>query len=197
MIKNVKIKIKRYLYIKYCNIMNYDKIINEEIDRFINEEILSERKKKFKPYGEKSGLNQAIGDILNGKKEVDKGKAKYKTLKKHKKEKKSKDEPRDVGKKAKKLKNGRRGEFNFKQDRATNPNLNNQDAEDLNSLIDSDYINTAAVAHELYPDHTPEGAQSQLRKKVKGLANDNGSKYKIKKKEAFKLRRILSKELNK
>ena len=34
MIKNVKIKIKRYLYIKYCNIMNYDKIINEEIDRF-------------------------------------------------------------------------------------------------------------------------------------------------------------------
>jgi len=136
--------------------MNYDKIINEEIDRFINETFFTEKKKK-----------------------------------------KSKDEPRDIGKKAKKLRNGRRGEFNFKQDRATNPNLNNQDAEDLNALIDSDYINTAAVAHELYPDHTPEGAQSQLRKKVKGLANDNGSKYKIKKKEAFKLRRILSKELNK
>lgn len=155
MIKNVKIKIKRYLYIKYCNIMNYDKIIKEEIDKFINETFFTEKKKK------------------------------------------SKDEPRDIGKKAKKLKNGRRGDFDFKQDRATNPNLNNQDAEDLNALIDSDYINTAAVAHELYPDHTPEGAQSQLRKKVKGLANDNGSKYKIKKKEAFKLRRILSKELNK
>jgi len=157
MIKNVKIKIKRYLYIKYCNIMNYDKIISEEIDKFLNETFFGEKKK------------------------VEKGK----------------NEPRDVGKKAKKLKNGRRGEFNFKQDRATNPNLNNQDAEDLGSLIDSDYINTAAVAHELYPDHTPEGAQSQLRKKVKGLTNDNGSKYKLKKKEAFRLRRILSKELNK
>jgi hypothetical protein len=156
MIKNVKIKIKRYLYIKYCNIMNYDKIINEEIDRFINETFFTEKKKK-----------------------------------------KSKDEPRDIGKKAKKLRNGRRGEYDFKKERETNPNLNNQDAEDLNSLIDSDYINTAAVAKELYPDHTPEGAQSQLRKKVKGLFNDNGSKYKIKKKEAFKLRRILSKELNK
>lgn len=155
MIKNVKIKIKRYLYIKYCNIMNYDKIINEEIDKFLNETFFTEKKKK------------------------------------------NKDGIRDIGKKAKKLKNGRRGDFDFKQDRATNPNLNNQDAEDLNALIDSDYINTAAVAHELYPDHTPEGAQSQLRKKVKGLANDNGSKYKIKKKEAFKLRRILSKELNK
>ena len=63
MIKNVKIKIKRYLYIKYCNIMNYDKIINEEIDRFINETFFTEKKKK-----------------------------------------KSKDEPRDIGKKAKKLK---------------------------------------------------------------------------------------------
>jgi hypothetical protein len=156
MIKNVKIKIKRYLYIKYCNIMNYDKIINEEIDRFINETFFTEKKKK-----------------------------------------KSKDEPRDVGKKAKKLTNGRRGEYDFKKERETNPNLNNQDAEDLSTLIDSDYINTAAVAHQWRPDLTPEGAQSELRKKVKGLTNDNGSKYRLKKKDAFKLRRILSKELNK
>ena len=47
MIKNVKIKIKRYLYIKYCNIMNYDKIINEEIDKFLNETFFTEKKKKL------------------------------------------------------------------------------------------------------------------------------------------------------
>jgi hypothetical protein len=73
--------------------------------------------------------------------------------------------------------------------------LNAQDAEDLATILDSDYVNLAAVAHDVYPDHTEEGAQSQLRKKVKGLKNDNGSTYKIKKKEAFKIRRALAKNL--
>ena len=138
--------------------MNINRIIAEEIDRFINEDIFAEKAKK-------------------------------------KKKKKEKDEPRDIGKKAKKLINGRRGEFNFKKDRETNPNLNNQDAEDLNDILDSDFINISAVAQEIYPDHTPEGAQSQLRKKVKGIENDNGSRYRLKKKEAYKIRRAIAKEL--
>ena len=129
--------------------MNLDRLISEEVNRYLFEEILFE----------------------------------------------DNDKPRDVGKKAKKLKNGRRGEFNFKQDRETNPNLNAQDAEDLATVLNSDYVNLAAVAHDVYPDHTEEGAQSQLRKKVKGLKNDNGSTYKIKKKEAFKIRRALAKNL--
>ena len=151
MLKDIYIKI-------YCNIMNYDRIISEEINRFINEEILTERQKS--------------------------------------KSKKEKDEPRDVGKKAKKLRNGRRGEFNFKRDRETNPNLTSQDAEDLTDILDSGYVNLAAVARDVYPDHTEEGAQSQLRKKVKGLTNDNASKYKVKKKEAFKIRRSLARHLD-
>ena len=138
--------------------MDINRIIAEEIDRFINEDIFAEKAKK-------------------------------------KKKKKEKDEPRDIGKKAKKLINGRRGEFNFKKDRETNPNLNNQDAEDLNDILDSDFINISAVAQEIYPDHTPEGAQSQLRKKVKGIENDNGSRYRLKKKEAYKIRRAIAKEL--
>jgi hypothetical protein len=148
--------------------MNIDRIINEEINKYINESVLMEN-----------------GFMENSFVEA------------KKKKNKDKDEPRDIGKKAKKLRNGRRGEYDFKKERETNPNLNNQDAEDLSNLIDSDYINTAAVAHKWRPDLTPEGAQSELRKKVKGLTNDNGSKYKLKKKDAFKLRRILAKELNK
>ena len=136
--------------------MDINRIIAEEIDRFINEDIFAEKAKKKK---------------------------------------KEKDEPRDIGKKAKKLINGRRGEYDFKKDRETNPNLNNQDAEDLNDILDSDFINVSAVAQEIYPDHTPEGAQSQLRKKIKGIENDNGSKYRLKKKEAFKIRRAIAKEL--
>lgn len=170
--------------------MDINRIIAEEIDRFINEDIFAEKKNKS---GKKSGMDKAISDILTGKKELVGGKAKKKTL--ARKKKKSKDEPRDIGKKAKKLINGRRGEFNFKKDRETNPNLNNQDAEDLNDILDSDFINISAVAQEIYPDHTPEGAQSQLRKKVKGIENDNGSRYRLKKKEAYKIRRAIAKEL--
>lgn len=54
-----------------------------------------------------------------------------------------------------------------------------------------DLLNIAALARKVYPDHTPEGAQSQLRKKLKGLKNDNGSQYHIKQREASAIRREL------
>ena len=38
--------------------------------------------------------------------------------------------------------------------------------------------------------------KSQLRKKVKGLQSDSGSTYKLKKKEAYRLRRALAKEIS-
>jgi len=141
--------------------MDINKIISEEIDRFLTEDFGLAEKAKKTPKKKKS---------------------------KSKKEK-------DILKNGKKLTNGRRMDFNAKQDRETNPNLNNQDSEDLASLVDSPYIDLAAVAQDVYPDHTPEGAQSQLRKKIKGLTNDNGSVYKLKKKEAYRLRRALAKEL--
>ena len=135
--------------------MDIDKIITEEINNFINEDIFSEKKKSPKSH-----------------------------------------EEHDIVKKGKKLRNGLRTDFDAKKERVTNPNLNNQDAEDLNDILDSDFINLSAVAQELYPDHTKEGAQSQLRKKVKGIENDNGYRYKLKKKEAFKIRRAIAKELH-
>lgn len=114
--------------------------------------------------------------------------------KKHKKHHKKK-ESKDVKKKGKKLTNGRRGEFNVKYDRETNPNLTDADAEDLIDMIDTDMINLAAVAKRVYPDHTPQGAQSQLRKKIKGLKSDSGAKYRLKKKEGDKVIKALKQEL--
>lgn len=165
-------------------INNYimESIISEEIDNFINEDLMGEKKK--------SRINQDISDVMTGKKEINKGKIKNKNLKNKKKK------NTDIAKNGKKLRNGLRTDFDRKKDRETNPNLTNQDAEDINDIIDSDAINTAAVAKQLYPGHTDEGAQSQLRKKVKGLENDNGSKYKLKKKEAHKLRRIIARMLH-
>lgn len=57
---------------------------------------------------------------------------------------------------------------------------------------DSGIINVAALARKVYPNHSPQGAQSQLRKKIKGLTNDNGSEYHVKEREAA----IIQKELN-
>lgn len=115
--------------------------------------------------------------------------------KKKSKHKKNAPVERAVKRKGKKLKRGLRTDYNVKLDRETNPNLTNQDAEDINKILDSDYINLAAVAQDVYPDHTRQGAQSQLRKKVKGLKSDSGSTYKLKKKEANKIRRAIAKQL--
>ena len=57
----------------------------------------------------------------------------------------------------------------------------------------SGIVNVAALAREVYPNHTPEGAQSQLRKKLKGLTNDNGSEYHIKEREANIIQKVMDK----
>lgn len=177
--------------------MNINRIITESIndfvdhmvdenatgkmDRIISECIISEISKKEKK--EKKNIKRLKRDVKDastrGKKSA---KEKVKKIK-------------DIVKKGKKLRRGLRTDFNVKQDRETNPNLNNQDAEDLNDVLDSDLIDVAALAKRVYPDHTPQGAQSQLRKKIKGLKSDSGSTYRLKKKEAFKIRRELAKEI--
>lgn len=167
--------------------MNINYIISEVIHNYINENVVLNESFINEKKHKKSRMNQDISDVLTHKKELNGGKPKKKTLKKKK--------TKDIVKNGKKLVNGRRADFNAKKERETNPNLNNQDAEDLNDILDSDFINVSAVAQEIYPDHTPQGAQSQLRKKIKGIENDNGSKYKLKKKEAYKIRRAIAKEL--
>ena len=117
-------------------------------------------------------------------------KKKSKTKKKHRKS-------DDIKVHSIKRKGGSRGDFDVKKDKTINPNINNQDAKELSNILDSDYVNLAAVAREVYPGHSPVGAQSVLRKKVKRLKSDSGSRYKIKKKEADRIRRSLVKNLGK
>lgn len=62
-----------------------------------------------------------------------------------------------------------------------------------NIIRKSDIINVAALARKLYPNHTPEGAQSQLRKKIEGDKNDNGSEYHLKEREANAISKIIHK----
>jgi len=116
--------------------MNIQKIIKEEIDRYINESFFDEDKKK------------------------------------------------NVSSK-----------YIRQQEKAEKRDGNNVSAGDEKELRHDinrdDLLNIAALARKVYPDHTPEGAQSQLRKKLKGLKNDNGSQYHIKQREASAIRREL------
>ena len=45
-----------------------------------------------------------------------------------------------------------------------NKKISKGDASSISNIIDMEKTNIAAVARELFPDHTEEGAQSQLRK---------------------------------
>ena len=99
-----------------------------------------------------------------------------------------------IRKNAIKTKDGHRVDFNDKKEREENPILTNGDAEGIAQKLNNDVINVAAVAREMYPNLTPEGAQSKLRKKIKHVKNDSGTPYKLKKKEATIARRIIDKQ---
>lgn len=92
------------------------------------------------------------------------------------------------------IKEESKGEEEYK--RIQNRDGNNVDAGDesqiRNNVNQDELINIAALARKVYPNHTPEGAQSQLRKKLKGLKNDNGSEYHLKSREAKVIRKALN-----
>ncbi|MBR6516935.1 MAG: hypothetical protein IKT40_08895 [Bacilli bacterium] len=69
--------------------------------------------------------------------------------------------------------------------------VSKSDEDRLRSLLKTNLFNIAAVAKRVYPDHTDEGAQSQLRKKIMGEKSDSGSEYHLNQREAEAIRRIL------
>lgn len=103
--------------------MNINKIINEEINRFLTEtfnESDSKENNKYKEQQEKA--KERDGEMMN------------------------------------------------KEDESLIRNFYKQN---------KDYFNVKGIAEKIFPDHTPEGAQSQLRKLLLGLDNDNGDEYHI------------------
>lgn len=95
---------------------------------------------------------------------------------------------------AKGKKKNKRKENAEKSEKRDGKNLSAGDEKQIRNIVkNDDVINIAAMARKLYPKHTPEGAQSQLRKKIKGIKNDNGSEYHLKQREASVIRRILNK----
>lgn len=92
----------------------------------------------------------------------------------------------------KKTKNDIKNKIEKANNRDGNNLSDSDEAQIRNDVNNGDIINIAALARKVYPDHTPEGAQSQLRKKLKGIKNDNGSEYHIKDREADVIQKVLN-----
>ena len=132
--------------------MNLDKLISEEINKYINESFFEANKK-------------------------DSSSEKHNTLKSKKRDNKLNKVEQSIE----------------KAHRRDGENVSRSDEEILRRLFATDYLNEAAIAREIYPDHTPEGAQSQLRKKLVGETNDNGTEYHLREREAAAIRQIINK----
>lgn len=66
--------------------------------------------------------------------------------------------------KKKKVTHGSDKEYDYKEYKRKNKPVSKADASSISSVIDMDRTNISDVAQEIYPNHTKEGAQSQLLK---------------------------------
>lgn len=141
---------------------NIDYVIKETVDSYLSRNLIFEKRKKKKN---------------------------------NKDSKKNDDDEKDTKafkKKAIKARGGLRKDFDVYDDKTYNKNVNDMEQSDIKKLLKGGYMNVKKVAERLYPDHTPEGAQSQLNKKLNGDLSDSGSRYKLKTKELRRLRAILT-----
>lgn len=147
---------------------NIDNVIAESINDYLSKNIICE--KKSKNNSKSKGKDKPVDDDdSDGKKD------------------------KKFRKNAIKAKGGLRKDFDAYDDKIYNKNVNDMEQSDIEKMLNNGFFNIKKVAEKLYPDHTPEGAQSQLNKKIKGDYSDSGTKYRLKTKELRKLRAILSK----
>jgi hypothetical protein len=127
-----------------------DNIIDESINKVITEEF----------------MNEGLGDIAK----LIKGFLKHNKHKhkKHDKDDDDKDKKKKERKKIRKLSNGRERFYDYDDYERSNGKTSAGDSSTIRSTIDTEKTNIAAVARDLFPDHTEEGAQSQLRKILNG-----------------------------
>ncbi len=131
-----------------------DNIINEVVNESLGREILSE------------SILDDIKNLLKGfknkhhKSSEDKRKER-KLKKKAKKEKEGK-------KKLRRLKNGGKEYYDYHDYERKHRKISKGDSDSISDEVDQDNTDIAAVARSIFPDHTDEGAQSQLRKILNG-----------------------------
>ena len=159
---------------------NFSRIIDESISHNLTRNIITEKKSK-KDSKKEDDKDEDNGDEKDD--EDEKNDSKPKSKKKFRKN-------------AIKVKGCLRKDFDTEADETYNKNVDDQEQSSVKNLLTNGFINIKKVAEKLYPDHTPEGAQSQLNKKLRGDKSDSGSTYKLKTKEVKRLRHIIASYLN-
>ena len=149
--------------------MNFiDKIICEEVNKFI----ISEKVNRFIMTEElfKNGKEKAYRKIkayqlkykekgYSDKEALDKAIERYKKKLQQKKDKELR---------RRKTKGGGSELYDYKRYKEKNKTVASGDYRQLTNRIDQEKTDIAAVAREVFPKHTDEGAQSQLRKILNG-----------------------------
>ena len=121
-----------------------DTIISESIDKVLNEDFFDEKKNR---HHKDVGVKELLSDFLHKHKKKDKKKKRIKL---------------------RKMAGGRRRYYDYDDYQRSNKDVSKGDAASIINRIDQEKTNIAAIARELFPDHTEEGAQSQLRKILNG-----------------------------
>lgn len=116
-----------------------DIIINESIDKVLTEDFFGE--------SHKNDVAHLIKKYLRKHKQNDKNKPK---------------------KKLRKKRGGGKEYYDYDDYQMKNKKLAKGDASSISDVIDMEKTNIAAIARELLPGHTDEGAQSQVRKILNG-----------------------------
>jgi hypothetical protein len=127
-------------------------IITEAINKVINEDFMSEFATN-KPHHHNHSDAQ---DLVQ----------KYFGHTKHHKDGDNKDNA--PKKKLRRKAGGGKEYYNYDDYEKKNRKVSKGDANSIRTTIDTEKTNMAAVARELFPDHTEEGAQSQFRKIING-----------------------------
>jgi len=127
-----------------------DNIIQETIDNFVNESVISEGtlddiKSLLKAFKGKSNLSQD-------------------DLRKERKLKKKAEKAKRGTKKLRRTKGGGKVYYDYNDYERKHRKLAKGDTDSITDTVDQENTDIAAVARNIFPDHTEEGAQSQLRK---------------------------------
>lgn len=99
---------------------------------------------------------------------------------------------RKFRKNAIKLKGGLRTDFDVEDDEEYNKEADDTEQDAVVTILKSKYINVSAVAQDVYPHLTPNGAQSEFNKKLNNDVSDSGYIYRFKIKEIAKIKQVLN-----
>lgn len=122
----------------------FNQIFTEELNRFLME-------KKQKGGDDKDNTDKRLGELLGKLDSIEKKKG-------NKKE----------NLRTKKLRGGLHQAYNYDEYKENNPETAKADSDNVRHNVDMKRNNISDIAQDIFPDHTPAGAQSQLRKILKG-----------------------------